>query len=94
MEILGVIQEDGMNFGGVNVGGEDVVLVDVDGDLTFDYMASDANHDGCIDENELVDIQSEHLTVSDLGGFTVDPTGDMLASNDGPDYIMDAPYEA
>ena len=94
VEILGVVHDDGMYFGGVNVGGEEVVLVDVDGDLTFDYMASDFNHNGTVDENELVDIQSEQLTVNDLGGLTSDPAGDMLASNDGPDYIMDAPYEA
>lgn len=95
VEILGVVHdnENGMNFGGMTVGGEEVILVDVDGDMTFDYMAVDANGDNSFEENELVDIQSEQLTVNDLGGFVNEPTGDMLASN-GPDYTTDAAYEA
>ncbi len=95
VEILGVVHDDGsgMNFGGMTVGGEEVILVDVDGDMTFDYMAVDANGNNSFEENELVDIQSEQLTVNDLGGFVNDPAGDMLASN-GPDYTTDAVYEA
>lgn len=94
VEVLGVVHEDGMNIGGVTVGGEEVILVDVDGDLTFDFMAADANGNNMVDEGELVDIQSENLTVGDLGGFTGDPAGNMLASDAGPDYINDAVYEA
>lgn len=96
VEILGVVHDDesGMNIGGMTVGGEDIILVDVDGDMTFDYMAADTNGDGDLSENEFVDIQSEQLTVNDMGGFTNNPTGDMLASNSGPDYIADAAYDA
>lgn len=95
VEILGVVHDDesGMNFGGMTVGGEEVILVDVDGDMTFDYMAADTNGNNTFEEHELVDIQNEQLTVNDLGGFVNDPTGDMLASN-GPDYTTDAVYEA
>ena len=105
VEVLGVIHEDGMNFGAMDVNGEEVILVDVDGDLEFDYMASDFNNNEIVDENELMDIQGEDLTVDDLGGFVDDPAADMLASDFdsgytddasdfGPDYINDAVYEA
>lgn len=96
VEILGVVHDDenGMNIGAMNVGGEEVILVDVDNDLTFDYMAVDANDNHSFEESELIDIQNEQLTVNDLGGLTGSPTGDMLASCDGPDYLTDAPYEA
>lgn len=94
VEVLGVVHENGMNIGGLSVGGEEVILVDVDGDLTFDFMAADANGNNLVDEGEMVDIQNENLTVGDLGGFTNDPAGNMLASEAGPDYINDAVYEA
>ncbi len=96
VEILGVVHDDetGMNIGAMNVSGEEVILVDVDNDLTFDYMAVDTNNNHSFEESELIDIQNEQLTVNDLGGLTGSPTGDMLASCDGPDYLTDAPYEA
>lgn len=94
VQVLGVVHdaESGMNVAGLNVYGEEVILVDVDGDIEFDYMASDVNGNEVIEENELYDIQGEHLTVDDLGGFTNDPTGNMLASNSGPDYVAEV-YE-
>ena len=90
IEILGVVHdnETGANIGGMMVDNQEVILIDVDGDLAFDYMASDLNHNGEVDQNELVDIQGQNLTVNDLGGFT-NPTGDMMASNDAPDYSSD-----
>lgn len=90
VEILGVVHDDetGANIGGMMVDNQEVVLIDVDGDLAFDYMASDLNHNGAVDQNELVDIQGQNLTVNDMGGFT-NPTGDMMASNDTPDYSSD-----
>lgn len=90
IEILGVVHdiETGANIGEMMVDNQEVILIDVDGDLAFDYMASDLNHNGEVDQNELVDIQGQDLTVNDLGGFT-NPTGDMMASNDAPDYSSD-----
>lgn len=90
IEILGVVHdnESGANIGGMMVDNQEVILIDVDGDLAFDYMASDLNHNGEVDQNELVDIQGQNLTVNDLGGFT-NPTGDMMGSNDEPDYSSD-----
>lgn len=90
IEILGVVHdnETGANIGGMMVDNQEVILIDVDGDLAFDYMASDLNHNGEVDQNELVDIQGQNLTVNDLGGFT-NPTGNTMASNDAPDYSSD-----
>ncbi|MBD5305955.1 MAG: hypothetical protein HDS12_06670 [Bacteroides sp.] len=90
IEILGVVHdnETGANIGGMMVDNQEVILIDVDGDLAFDYMATDLNHNGEVDQNELVDIQGQNLTVNDIGGFT-NPAVDMMASNDAPDYSSD-----
>lgn len=91
IEILGVVhdEESGANIGGLVVDGQEVVLIDVDGDETFDVMGSDLNSDQQITQEELVDISGQNLTVNDLGGMSM--TGDsMYASNNGVDYINDA----
>lgn len=95
VEILGVEHDitSGANIGGMVVDGQEVVVIDVDGDLTFDYIAADLNSNGKIEDNEIIDIQSDNLTVNDLGGFTDSTTGSMLASNDGPDYYSET-YES
>lgn len=94
IEILGVVHdnETNANIGGMTIDGQDVILIDVDNDLNFDYMAADTNGNGQIDQNELVDIQGQNLTVNDLGGFS-NPTGDLYANNDAPDYSNDGIYE-
>jgi len=94
IEILGVVHdsETNANIGGMTIDGQDVILIDVDNDLAFDYMATDANGNGQIDQNEFVDIQGQNLTVNDLGGFS-NPTGDFYANNDAPDYTNDGIYE-
>ena len=94
IEVLGVFHDSdsGANYGALNVDGQDVVLVDVNGDMTFDYMAVDSNHNGEIDEGEVADISDGNLTVADLGGFT-NSTDDLLASDNAPDYSSDAVYD-
>jgi hypothetical protein len=95
-----VTLEDGSlaTVGQVEVNGEDVYMIDVNHDGTFDYGFIDANHDGQIEENELSDISNDHITVSDI---TSDESN--LASHDNniasdtdggiadnmPDYIND-----
>lgn len=83
IEVLGVVHdpETGANIGGLNVDGNDVFLVDVDGDLEFDVVISDLNHNGELDEGEAYDIHGEGLTVDHLGGFT-DPNDAIQASDD------------
>lgn len=95
IEILGVFHDDdtNANLGGMNIDGQGVILIDVDNDLTFDYMASDSNNDGHIDQSEMVDIQDQNITVADLGGFT-NSSDDLYASNDGPDYSNDMAYDS
>ena len=94
VEILGVVHdnETGANIGGMSVDGHEVILIDVDGDMEFDFMASDLNGDGRLDPDEMVDIQSQGLTVNDLGGLS-NPSAHMLGDNDAVDYSSDAVYE-
>ena len=83
IEIIGVVhdEETGANIGGMLVDGQEVVLVDVDNDIVFDYMVVDANHNGKIDEGEVIDISDQNLTVNDLGGFT-NPNDGLMANDD------------
>ena len=83
IEVLGVVHdpETGANIGGLNVDGQDVFLVDIDGDLEFDIVASDLNHNGQLDPGEAMDIHGGGLTIDHLGGFT-DPNDAIQASDD------------
>lgn len=94
IEILGVVHdnETGANIGGMTVDGHEFILVDVDGNMEFDYMATDLNANGQFDQEEFLDIQGQGYTVNDFGGIS-NPTGDMLSSNDISDYSTDAVYE-
>ena len=96
VEILGVIHdsESGANIGGLVVDGQEVVLIDVDGDTSFDVMGADVNGDQQLTQDELVDISSQNITVNDLGGIS-NPDDSMSASNDNEiDYTNDiATYE-
>ncbi len=77
VEVVVVAHDPTTNTNGavVTVGGEPVVLLDVNDDHIFDGLAADANHDGEISENEIVEISGENITVEDLGGFTTDMNG-------------------
>ncbi len=93
VEVLGVVHdpETDANIGGMVVDGQEIILVDVDNDMRFDYMASDLNGNGVLDQGELVDIQDQNLTVNDLGGIN-NPDGGMIATTDNsgyPDYTVD-----
>ena len=90
VEVLGVVHDNDYeaNIGVVSVEGQDVVLIDVDEDQVFDFMATDTNSDGEITDDEIIDITDQNLTVDDLGGFTgPDPNANLYASTDEPDYI-------
>lgn len=79
--VLGVTHDDesGMNVGGIVVDGHEIVLVDVDGDTTFDFAVEDVNHNGQLDEQDSIqDISNENITV------------DMLQHNPADNYIADA----
>lgn len=96
VQVLGVVQdESGAYVGGMVVDGQEVLLVDVDGDMTFDAMVVDANGDGQISDNEIVDITDQQIAVNDFANMA-DTNGNLYASNDlEPDYLNDAPvYES
>lgn len=94
VEVLGVIHDDetGANIGGMLVGDQQVVLVDVDNDQVFDVMVADVDNNGTITDNEVIDISSHGITVDQLGGLH-DCNSDMNADdgmggdiNDGMTY--------
>ena len=92
VEILGVVHDDatGANIGGMSIGGEEAILVDMDGDMAFDYMGVDTNGNGVIEAEELVDIHDHNISVSAFDALAT-PSDDMLASNDDmPDYSVEA----
>lgn len=96
IEILGVTHdyETDANIAGMSIDGQDVILIDVDNDLAFDYMAGDANGNGQIEHNEIADIQDQNLTVNDLGGFSGPTTDSYADGNDIIDYSDDMMYDA
>lgn len=71
VEVLGVIHDDetGANIGGMLVGDQQVVLVDVDNDQAFDVMVADVDNNGTITDNEVIDISAHGITVDQLGGL-------------------------
>lgn len=94
VEVLGVIHDDetGANIGGMLVGDQQVVLVDVDNDQAFDVMVADVDNNGTITDNEVIDISAHGITVDQLGGLH-DCNSDMNADdgmggdiNDGMTY--------
>lgn len=98
VQIIGVVHDDDsdMNIAGMVVDNQEVILIDVDNDLEFDYLAVDANGNNQLDEGEIVDIQSQHITVNDMGGFS-DPAASSYADAPAPDYsdssAFDGTYE-
>ena len=92
VEVLGVVhdEESGANIAGLAVDGQEVVLIDVNGDETFDVMGADVNGDQQLTQNEMVDISGQNITVNDLGGIS-NPDGSLYASNNSNeiDYTND-----
>lgn len=98
VKVLGVeavtdAQGNPITVAGIEVNGEQALLVDVDNDSTMDVLLADANGDGRISENEIYDFSDANVSVEDLQqhlAMQQDPHG-LLACNDGmPDYVNDA----
>lgn len=99
IKVLGVeavVTKDGdqMIMAGIEVDGEQALLVDVDCDGTMDCLVVDADYDGMIDADEVIDVSEANIEVGDL--MQIQGNDDMyLASNDGmPDYMNDADVSA
>lgn len=76
VQVLGVehVQTESgeMNVGAMNVSGEDYYLVDVNNDNVFDTAWHDDNHDGIVQEVEVVDISEEGVRVDDFNQLPED----------------------
>lgn len=82
VDVEAVPTEEGqMVVGTLSVNGDEAVIVDVNGDGTFDALASDFNGDGIITEDEVVDIQEMELGLNDFAqdetGYDPDPSAGM-----------------
>ena len=93
IEILGIDHDNAhdINVGYMTVDGQDAILIDVDNDLVFDYIAVDFNGNNSLDEGELKAIENSQITGSDLGGPHIDPT-DILPTPDEINPFSDFLY--
>lgn len=98
VKVLGVeavtdAQGNPMTVAGIEMNGQQALLVDVDNDSTMDIIMVDENNDGQISENEIYDFSDANVSVGDLEqhiAMQQEPNG-LLACNDGmPDYVNDA----
>lgn len=92
-----------INVGRVVAGEHEVALIDMDDNMVFDVAVSDRNNNGEIDDDEVVDISSRELSVTDFALMSAmqeacgDPTQPEQANqqqdriaDDMPDYMNDA----
>jgi len=96
IKILGieeVIGPDGqpMTVVGVEVEGDEALLIDINRDDVIEVMITDANHDGQISDDEIIDISDVDIRVSDLEQNMMESAGLHYVSHDNlPDYTNDA----
>lgn len=90
IQILGVTQDisTGYNVGHLSVDGEEVVVIDVDGDMVFDSVVVDLNHDGDITSDEIIDISQHSLSLEDISGNS-DFFNSLTSTGDTPDYLSE-----
>lgn len=96
IRVLGVETVQGpngqlMTIAGLESDNDQALLVDIDNDGQFDILLHDDNGDGQLQENEVYDISSANVEVSDLEQAMSNQDGMQYADNDGmPDYMNDA----
>ena len=85
VEILGVQHDDqtGYTYANLTIDSHDAVLVDINGDNTFDVLAIDANNNGRLDDNEMIDVSGHGITAQSLGIDT--QNAQLMAQNTGQD---------
>ena len=100
LEVLGFMQDEdtGAFIAGISVNGQEAILVDFDGDLAFDVMATDLNNNGALEDNEVMDIQGAGITLDGIAAHMMGDilsyrdilsTGDILTSSDTIDMTPD-----
>lgn len=96
IKILGmeeIYDEDGnpMTVAAADIQGHEVLLVDIDHDGTMDVIMADADGDGHISADEIIDVSDADIQVSDLQQNIAVDNDSLLAHDDGlPDYMPDA----
>lgn len=92
VEIIGAVYdpETQANLGGAVIDGQEVILIDIDGNTTFDYLATDTDGNGSLDEGEMAEIGHLGITTDDMGGV-INAPGDLVAGNDDiePEYLYE-----
>lgn len=71
----------------LDVGGQEMALVDIDGDGIADVAMADMNNNGVIEENEIEDVHEAQISMGGLLAET-DDSNSYLAED--PDYMNDA----
>lgn len=100
VQVLGVDSEQGI--AGVSIGGETIVLVDANQDDIVEYAVGDPNHDGVIEEGEVIDVSSEQIHMSTVQDTYITQQQEQMqqeqqqqdtfaynAGDDQPDYNND-----
>lgn len=89
-EVGSVATEDGeiMNVAVATVDGHDAAFVDVDNDGYVDGVLVDANDDGVIEDNEVIETPDSDVDMSYLAMMTEGPEDSMYDGT--PDYTNDA----
>ena len=90
IEVLGIGQdaETGSIYAGIEMGGQEAILVDIEGDGVFDVIVSDFNGDGEISQNEIIDIQDGNITVDDVLS-TMNDNDNLMAGFDDAGAVDD-----
>lgn len=96
IRILGVETAEDANgqpitIAGIEIDGNQALLVDLDDNGTMDILVHDDNGDGVIQQNEIYDVSNAGVDVADLQQSYAQQNNLYYAENDGlPDYMNDA----
>ena len=64
-------EDTGAFTAGISVYGHEAILVDFDGDLAFDVMATNLNNNGALEDNEIMDIQGAGITLDGIAAHMI-----------------------
>lgn len=74
----------------VNDNGQIAMFVDVDRDGIADYKLLDSNHNGELDDNEIIDVTEQNIAMQPFQDAVNAGTGNFYAQTDDVDYINNA----